>query len=38
MYDMGTGGTNRRGCDDWVDVAHIKNEYISKLSNLGFHN
>ena len=34
QFDMGTGGTNRRGCDDWVDVAHIKNEYISKLSDL----
>ena len=33
-FTMGTGGTNRRGCDDFVDVAHIKNEYIFKLSDL----
>jgi hypothetical protein len=33
-FCMGTGGTNRRGCDEFVDVAHIKNEYIFKLNDL----
>tara|TARA_R110000737_G_scaffold140077_1_gene170897 strand:- start:287 stop:739 length:453 start_codon:yes stop_codon:yes gene_type:complete len=33
-FTMGTGGTNKRGCDEWVDVAHINNEYIFKLSDL----
>lgn len=33
-YIKGTGGTNRRGKDEFVDVAHIKNEYINKLSTL----
>ena len=33
-FTMGTGGTNKRGCDEWVDVAHIKNQYIFKLSDL----
>ena len=33
-FCMGTGGTNRRGCDEFVDVAHIKNEYIFNLNDL----
>ena len=33
-FSMGTGGTNKRGREEWVDVAHIKNEYIFKLSEL----
>tara|TARA_R110000737_G_C14406761_1_gene455234 strand:+ start:284 stop:733 length:450 start_codon:yes stop_codon:yes gene_type:complete len=37
-FTMGTGGTNKRGCDDWVDVAHIENQYINKLSELNLHN
>tara|TARA_R110000796_G_scaffold59335_4_gene136706 strand:+ start:4296 stop:4745 length:450 start_codon:yes stop_codon:yes gene_type:complete len=37
-FCMGTGGTNKRGCDEWVDVAHIENQYINKLSELNLHN
>ena len=33
-FTMGTGGTNKRGREEWVDVAHIKNQYIFKLSEL----
>ncbi len=33
-YTKGKGGTCRRGKDEIVDVAHIKNEYINKLSTL----
>ena len=33
-FTMGTGGTSRRGRDEFVDVAHIKNEYIFKLNDL----
>jgi len=33
-YIKGTGGTNRRGRDEFVDVAHIENQYINKLSSL----
>jgi hypothetical protein len=29
-----TGGTDQRGCSDFVDVAHINNRYISKLNDL----
>lgn len=35
-FSMGTGGTNKRGEEDWVEVAHIKNKYIFKLSDLKF--
>jgi len=30
----GKGGTSRRGRDEFVDVAHIENKYIKKLSTL----
>ena len=33
-FSMGTGGTNRRGREDWVDVAHIELKYIKKLNDL----
>ncbi len=33
-YTKGKGGTCRRGKDEIVDVAHIKNEFINKLSTL----
>ena len=33
-YVKGTGGTNRRGKDEFVDVAHIKISDINKLSTL----
>ena len=33
-HSWGIGGTNKRGCEDWVDVAHIQNQYIFKLSDL----
>tara|TARA_R110000737_G_scaffold157324_1_gene185844 strand:+ start:11305 stop:11748 length:444 start_codon:yes stop_codon:yes gene_type:complete len=33
-FMMGTGGTNKRGCEEWTDVAHIENKYINKLSDL----
>jgi hypothetical protein len=36
-HSWGTGGTDRRGREEWVDVAHINNEFISKLSDLSFH-
>ena len=32
-YTKGKGGTCRRGRDEIVDVAHIKNEFIKKLSD-----
>ena len=32
-YTKGKGGTCRRGKDEIVDVAHIKNEFIKKLSD-----
>tara|TARA_R110000868_G_scaffold58431_3_gene180555 strand:+ start:4462 stop:4914 length:453 start_codon:yes stop_codon:yes gene_type:complete len=38
QLSWGTGGTNKRGCEEWVDVAHINNEFISKLSDLSIHN
>ena len=34
QHSWGIGGTNKRGCEDWVDVAHIQNQYINKLSEL----
>lgn len=37
-HSWGIGGTNKRGCEDWVDVAHINNQFISKLSDLSLHN
>jgi hypothetical protein len=33
-YTEGKGGTCRRGKDEIVDVAHIENKYINKLSTL----
>ena len=33
-YTKGKGGTCRRGRDEIVDVAHIENKYINKLSSL----
>ena len=33
-FTEGKGGTTRRGCHDIVDVAHIKNNEINKLSSL----
>jgi hypothetical protein len=32
-YTKGKGGTCRRGKDEIVDVAHIENKYIKKLSD-----